>query len=359
MSVLFILWCIKRCLSLVWWCAVCGYSSQCEVLTSLKALQKHIDSPQLTRDFDGTFSYDHSHFIHFRQVHWEIFWSDYIRLGCRNTFNLQTLCFFNWQKIDPFANSCSVAIASLQSSIETLNNISGLESSAVILTLCFCVWCSVEYVWFLRRTLLMSISFLRDCRMIEVQCVMFCRRCQRSSACRRISWRIFWKMLNWTVLEWRVGHFWHASGKTICVKMRTTGTAACLLRVYCTFFACLLHVWCMCATQIMHVYCTPAACLLHVCAATVPCMLHVCYVFGVYLLHTCHVGFLPCVCCMRVAVFSCLLCASCTSAVSAACFLHVLSWFAACLLWSFSSGLISNCTWVDASFLQLLLISIK
>ncbi|XP_056618154.1 pleckstrin homology domain-containing family G member 4B isoform X2 [Triplophysa dalaica] len=74
----------------------------CEVLTSLKALQKHIDSPQLTRDFDGTFSYDHSHYIHFRQ------------------------------KIDPFANSCSVAIASLQSSIETLNNISGLESSVEV-----------------------------------------------------------------------------------------------------------------------------------------------------------------------------------------------------------------------------------
>ncbi|XP_048008116.1 pleckstrin homology domain-containing family G member 4B isoform X1 [Megalobrama amblycephala] len=71
----------------------------CEVLTSLKALQKHIDSSQLTRDFDGTFPYDHSHYIHFRQ------------------------------KIEPFATSCSAAISSLQSSIETLNNIGNLETS--------------------------------------------------------------------------------------------------------------------------------------------------------------------------------------------------------------------------------------
>ncbi|XP_067303978.1 pleckstrin homology domain-containing family G member 4B isoform X4 [Pseudorasbora parva] len=74
-------------------------SVPCEVLTSLKALQKHIDSSQLTRDFDGTFSYDHSHYIHFRQ------------------------------KIEPFATSCSAAISSLQSSIETLNNIANLETS--------------------------------------------------------------------------------------------------------------------------------------------------------------------------------------------------------------------------------------
>uniref|UniRef100_A0A8C1C4W9 Uncharacterized protein n=1 Tax=Cyprinus carpio carpio TaxID=630221 RepID=A0A8C1C4W9_CYPCA len=71
----------------------------CEVLTSLKALQKHIDSSQLTRDFEGTFPYDHSHYIHFRQ------------------------------KIEPFAASCSAAIASLQSSIETLNSIGSLETS--------------------------------------------------------------------------------------------------------------------------------------------------------------------------------------------------------------------------------------
>uniref|UniRef100_A0A673JT06 Pleckstrin homology and RhoGEF domain containing G4B n=1 Tax=Sinocyclocheilus rhinocerous TaxID=307959 RepID=A0A673JT06_9TELE len=71
----------------------------CEVLTSLKALQKHIDSSQLTRDFDGSFPYEHSHYIHFRQ------------------------------KIEPFAASCSAAIASLQSSIETLSSIGSLETS--------------------------------------------------------------------------------------------------------------------------------------------------------------------------------------------------------------------------------------
>ncbi|XP_039516814.1 pleckstrin homology domain-containing family G member 4B-like isoform X3 [Pimephales promelas] len=74
-----------------------------EVLTSLKALQKHIDSSQLTIDFDGTFPYDHSHYIHFRQ------------------------------KIEPFATSCSAAISSLQSSIETLNNIGNLETSEEVL----------------------------------------------------------------------------------------------------------------------------------------------------------------------------------------------------------------------------------
>lgn len=78
------------------------FTVPCEVLTSLKALQKHIDSSQLTRDFDGTFPYDHSHYIHFRQ------------------------------KIKPFALSCSVAISSLQSSIETLKNISSLRSSAEV-----------------------------------------------------------------------------------------------------------------------------------------------------------------------------------------------------------------------------------
>lgn len=41
---------------------------QTETLTSLKALLKHIDQTQLTRDLDGTFHYDHNHWIHFRQV---------------------------------------------------------------------------------------------------------------------------------------------------------------------------------------------------------------------------------------------------------------------------------------------------
>uniref|UniRef100_A0A4W5MB90 Uncharacterized protein n=1 Tax=Hucho hucho TaxID=62062 RepID=A0A4W5MB90_9TELE len=39
-----------------------------ELLTSLKALLKHIDSSQLTRDLDGTFAYDHDHWVTFRQV---------------------------------------------------------------------------------------------------------------------------------------------------------------------------------------------------------------------------------------------------------------------------------------------------
>lgn len=41
---------------------------QTETLTSLKALLKHIDQTQLTRDLDGTFHYDHNHWIHFRRV---------------------------------------------------------------------------------------------------------------------------------------------------------------------------------------------------------------------------------------------------------------------------------------------------
>lgn len=41
---------------------------QTEILTSLKALLKHIDSSQLTRDLEGSFLYDHNHWIHFRQV---------------------------------------------------------------------------------------------------------------------------------------------------------------------------------------------------------------------------------------------------------------------------------------------------
>lgn len=43
-------------------------ASQTETLTSLKALLKHVDQTQLTRDLDGTFHYDHNHWIHFRQV---------------------------------------------------------------------------------------------------------------------------------------------------------------------------------------------------------------------------------------------------------------------------------------------------
>ncbi|XP_070768291.1 pleckstrin homology domain-containing family G member 4B isoform X2 [Enoplosus armatus] len=76
-------------------------SVQNETLSSLKALLKHIDQTQLTRDLEGTFHYDHSHWIHFRQ------------------------------KIEPFASSCSDAISSLQESISTLNNSSDLKTSKV------------------------------------------------------------------------------------------------------------------------------------------------------------------------------------------------------------------------------------
>ncbi|XP_030014382.1 pleckstrin homology domain-containing family G member 4B isoform X2 [Sphaeramia orbicularis] len=72
---------------------------QTEILSSLKALLKHIDQTQLTRDLEGSFHYDHNHWIHFRQ------------------------------KIEPFASSCSAAISSLQESINTLNNNSNLKTS--------------------------------------------------------------------------------------------------------------------------------------------------------------------------------------------------------------------------------------
>ncbi|XP_068615789.1 pleckstrin homology domain-containing family G member 4B [Brachionichthys hirsutus] len=72
---------------------------QTETLSSLKALLKHIDHAQLTRDLEGTFHYDHNHWIHFRQ------------------------------KIEPFARSCSAAISSLQQSISTLSNTSNLKTS--------------------------------------------------------------------------------------------------------------------------------------------------------------------------------------------------------------------------------------
>ncbi|XP_055358850.1 pleckstrin homology domain-containing family G member 4B isoform X2 [Betta splendens] len=72
---------------------------QTDTLSSLKALLKHIDQTQLTRDLEGTFHYDHGHWIHFRQ------------------------------KIEPFASSCSAAIASLQESIRTLSNIGDLKTS--------------------------------------------------------------------------------------------------------------------------------------------------------------------------------------------------------------------------------------
>ncbi|KAK2815304.1 hypothetical protein Q7C36_023570 [Tachysurus vachellii] len=74
------------------------FSIPCEVLTSLKALLKHIDSSQLTRDLDGTFPYNHNHYIQFRQ------------------------------KMEQFCSSCSSAILSLQRSIDVLNSSSSLDT---------------------------------------------------------------------------------------------------------------------------------------------------------------------------------------------------------------------------------------
>ncbi|KAK7886279.1 hypothetical protein WMY93_025900 [Mugilogobius chulae] len=75
------------------------FAVQTEVLSSLKALQKYIDQTQLTRDLDGSFSYDHNHWINFRQ------------------------------KIEPFVSSCHDAISSLQQSISMLANNSSLKTA--------------------------------------------------------------------------------------------------------------------------------------------------------------------------------------------------------------------------------------
>uniref|UniRef100_A0A3Q2PM24 Pleckstrin homology and RhoGEF domain containing G4B n=1 Tax=Fundulus heteroclitus TaxID=8078 RepID=A0A3Q2PM24_FUNHE len=72
---------------------------QTETLSSLKALLKHIDQSQLTRDLEGTFLYDHNHWISFRQ------------------------------KIEAFASSCSAAIAFLQESSRTLSAAGELKTS--------------------------------------------------------------------------------------------------------------------------------------------------------------------------------------------------------------------------------------
>ncbi|XP_068426620.1 pleckstrin homology domain-containing family G member 4B isoform X2 [Clinocottus analis] len=72
---------------------------QTETMSSLKALLKHIDQTQLTQDLEGTFHYDHNHWIHFRQ------------------------------KIDPFASSCSASISSLQESISTLSGSGNQKTS--------------------------------------------------------------------------------------------------------------------------------------------------------------------------------------------------------------------------------------
>jgi hypothetical protein len=41
---------------------------QNELVTSLKSLLKHIDNTQLTADLEGSFHYDHKHWLTFRQV---------------------------------------------------------------------------------------------------------------------------------------------------------------------------------------------------------------------------------------------------------------------------------------------------
>uniref|UniRef100_A0A8C8RCN3 Pleckstrin homology and RhoGEF domain containing G4B n=1 Tax=Pelusios castaneus TaxID=367368 RepID=A0A8C8RCN3_9SAUR len=65
---------------------------QYEVLTSLKALQKLIDSTQLTAEFDGTFLYNHHDWIRFRR------------------------------KLEPFITNCKEAIVFLRNSVSSLNS---------------------------------------------------------------------------------------------------------------------------------------------------------------------------------------------------------------------------------------------
>ncbi|KAG5271526.1 hypothetical protein AALO_G00181000 [Alosa alosa] len=78
-------------------------SIPCELLTSLKSLQKHVDPSQLTQDLDGTFPYDHAHYVSFRE------------------------------KIEPFASSCSEAVTSLQTSISSLNNTGSLDTTQAVM----------------------------------------------------------------------------------------------------------------------------------------------------------------------------------------------------------------------------------
>lgn len=119
-------------------------------------------------------------------------------------------------------------------------------------------------------------------------------------------------------------------------------------RYCCMFAACLLHIFCMSAACVMHVCHANNACLLHTCCVSVACLrcngsvyatcllcvwclpvAHLSrWIFAMRLLHACCCLFLQ-LCC---AHDTCLLCACCTSAVSAARFLHVLSRFAECLL---------------------------
>uniref|UniRef100_A0A1A7XT93 Pleckstrin homology domain containing, family G (With RhoGef domain) member 4B n=1 Tax=Iconisemion striatum TaxID=60296 RepID=A0A1A7XT93_9TELE len=78
------------------------FNVQSETLSSLKALLKHIDQAQLTRDLDGTFYYNHEHWISFRQ------------------------------KIEPFASSCCAAISFLQESSSSLSAFRELKTSTEV-----------------------------------------------------------------------------------------------------------------------------------------------------------------------------------------------------------------------------------
>ncbi|XP_022368127.1 pleckstrin homology domain-containing family G member 4B [Enhydra lutris kenyoni] len=66
-------------------------TTQCEVVGSLKALHKLVDSSQLTADLDGSFPYSHSAWICFRR------------------------------KLEPFTTNCKDAIVFLQNSVLSLN----------------------------------------------------------------------------------------------------------------------------------------------------------------------------------------------------------------------------------------------
>ncbi|XP_069476696.1 pleckstrin homology domain-containing family G member 4B isoform X2 [Ambystoma mexicanum] len=76
---------------------------QCEVLWSLKALHKHIDSTQLTSELEGTFPYSHSSWLRFHM------------------------------KLEPFIASCKEAVVFLQKSIRSLNANRTLSSVQAIL----------------------------------------------------------------------------------------------------------------------------------------------------------------------------------------------------------------------------------
>lgn len=58
----------RRAVTELWMFVYVFLFLQTETVSSLKALLKYIDQTQLTRDLEGTFHYDHNHWIQFRQV---------------------------------------------------------------------------------------------------------------------------------------------------------------------------------------------------------------------------------------------------------------------------------------------------